>query len=89
MFACLDMHSSIIGCLSQFSTIFDIPANINFDCGTSFMSAELSEYARNKGMAFSHTTSYNRQATIQVERLNGTLWMAISLVVEVRRLPLS
>lgn len=75
-FICPDMHSPIvIGCLGQLFTIFGMSAYIHSDRrgGARFMSAELSEYLRDKGMALNHTTSYNRQGNNQTERLNDTL----------------
>lgn len=40
-----------------------------------------------KGVATSRTTAYNPQANGQVERLNGTLWRAITLALKSRSLP--
>ena len=45
----------------------------------SFMSEELKSFLHSKGIATSRTTAYSPQANGQVEKLNGTLWRAITL----------
>lgn len=65
-FACLNMHS-FIGCFSQLFTIFGTPSHIYSDCWTISMSTELSDYLRNRGVALSHTISYNLEGNGQIE----------------------
>jgi transposase InsO family protein len=67
--------------------LFGMPAFIHSDRGSSFMSAEVSRFLLEKGVARSHTTAYNPQGNGQVERLNNTLWKAICLALKTHGLP--
>ena len=53
------------------------------------MSTEVTNFLREKGVATSHTTSYNPRGNGQVERLNGTLWKAVSLALRSKNLAIS
>ena len=66
-----------------------MPAFIHSDRGSGFMSAQLKDFLLQKGISTSRTTLYNPEGNGQVERLNGTLWKAISLVLKTRELPVS
>ena len=46
------------------------------------MSQELKDFLHNKGIATSRTTSYNPAGNGQVERLNGTIWQAITFALK-------
>ncbi|VDP95226.1 unnamed protein product [Echinostoma caproni] len=83
------LSSTVINCLCQLFAIFGMPAYVHSDRGPSFMSAEVVRFLRDKGVATSHTTAYNPQGNGRVERLNGTLWKAISLALRTRGLPTS
>ena len=79
-FACPDMKAStIIQCFCELFSVFGVPAYIHSDQGPSFMSSELKDFLHGRNIATSRTTPYNPQGNGQVERLNGTLWKAISL----------
>ena len=82
-FACPDMKAStVIRCLEQLFAIFGMPQYIHSDRGTAFLSEELRHYLHEKSIATSYTSGYNPQSNGQVERLNGTLWRAISLSLD-------
>ena len=59
-----------------------MPAYKLSDRGSAFMSQELKDFLHNKGIATSRTTSYNPAGNGQVERLNGTIWQAITLALK-------
>ena len=65
-----------------------MPAYIHSDRGSAFMSAEFKRYLLDKGIASSHTTSYNPARNGQVECLNQTLWQTIKLGLKMHKLPL-
>ena len=69
--------------------MFGMPSYVHSDRGTSFMSSELRSFLHSKGIATSRTTSYNPEGNGQVERLNGTLWKAITLALKTRSLPVN
>lgn len=86
-FACQDMSAStIVHCLTQLFTMCGTPSYIHSDRGASFMSNEVKTFLHERGVATSRTTPYNPQGNGQVERLNGTLWKAITLALKSRRL---
>ena len=62
---------------------------VHSDRDPSFMSKEVKEFLQGKGVATSRTTPYNPQGNGQVERLNGTLWKAVTLALKSQNLPLS
>ena len=89
-FACPDMTSStVIKCFCQLFALFGMPSYIHSDRGMSFMSEELKSFLHSKGIATSRTTAYNPQANGQVEKLNGTLWRAITLSLKSKGLDIS
>lgn len=89
-FACPDMTAStVIAKLTELFCLFGMPAFLHSDRGSSFMSKELKDFLHSRGIATSRTTSYNPQCNGQVERLNGTLWKAISLYLRSNDLPLT
>ena len=66
-----------------------MPAYIHTDQGANFMSKELKDFLISKNVATSRTTPYNPQGNGQCEKLNGTLWKAITLSLKSRGLPQS
>ena len=50
------------------------------------MSQELREFLTSKGVATSHTTSYNPTCNGQVERYNDTVWRAITMSLKSKNL---
>ena len=89
-FACSNVSSStVINCFCQLFSIFGLPSFIHSDCGAAFMSSELKNFLHDKVIATSRTTPYNPAGNGQVERLNSTLWKAITLAIKSRNLPVS
>ena len=74
--------STVIRCLEQLFAIFGMPQYIHSDRGTAFLTEELRHYLHEKSITTSYTSGYNPQFNGQVERLNGTLWYAISLSLD-------
>ena len=89
-FPCADITAgTVIRCLTQLFCIFGLAGRVHSDRGTSFMSREVKDFLQSKGVATSRTTPYNPQGNGQVERLNGTLWKAVSLGLKSRGLPIT
>ena len=79
-FPCADMTAStVIKCLVEVFSIFGMPQFIHSDRGSQFMSDELKSFLHEKGIATSRSTPYNPRGNGQVERLNNTIWKAITL----------
>ena len=89
-FPCSDVSAAtVIRCLTQLFCIFGMAGRIHSDRGSAFMSQEVKTFLQSKGVATSRTTPYNPQGNGQVERLNGTLWKAVTLGLKSRGLPLT
>ncbi|XP_055891822.1 uncharacterized protein LOC129927331 [Biomphalaria glabrata] len=89
-YACSDMSAStVIRCLDNLFGLFGMPDYVHSDRGTSFMSREVQEFLHERGVATSRTTPYNPRGNSQVERLNGSLWKAITLALKTQGLPVS
>ena len=89
-FPCPDVSANtVIQCLTQLFCIFGLAGRIHSDRGAAFMSKEVKTFLQNKGVATSRTTPYNPQGNGQVERLNGTLWRAITLYLKSENLPVT
>ena len=89
-FPCSNMKSStVIKCFTQLFSIFGMPQYIHSDRGTSFLSTELQQFLHSKGISSSRTTPYNPGCNGQVEKLNDTIWKAVTLALKSRKLPLS
>ena len=87
-YPCKDMTASTVNdCFSQLFSLFGMPSFVHSDRGPSFMSKEVKDFLLSKGVATSRTTPYNPQGNGQVERLNGTLWKAITLSLKSQDLP--
>ena len=87
-FPCPDTKSStVISCFSQLFSMFGMPSFIHTDQGSAFMSQELKQYLLSKNVATSRSTPYNPQCNGQVEKLNDTLWKAVTMSLKSRGLP--
>ncbi|GFR73784.1 Pro-Pol polyprotein [Elysia marginata] len=79
-FPCADMTAAtVINCLNRLLSIFGMPHYVHSDRGSQFMSEELKSFLHEKGIATSRSTPYNPRGNGQVERLNNTIWKAITL----------
>ena len=78
---------TVIKCLEAIFSLCGMPEFIHSDRGSSFMSVELANYFRNRGIASSHSTPYHPTGKPQVERFNGILWKAIRLALASAKLP--
>ena len=87
-YPCKDVSAkTVIACLRELFVMFGMPAYIHTDRGSAFMSQELEQFLHECGVATSRTTSHNPAGNGQVERLNGTLWKAITLALNTLKLP--
>ena len=82
-------HCTIISHLRNLFSIFGMPFFIQSDRGSGFMSAELEVFLTEKRIATSRTTSYNPSGNTLVERMNGTIWKAITLALKSHQLPMT
>ena len=67
--------NAVLTHLRELFSIFGMPAYIRSDRGSAFMNQELKDFLHNKNIA-------------TVERLNGTIWLAITLVLKTHKLPI-
>ena len=79
---------SIISGPDQVFTMFGMPAYIQSDRGSAFISAKFKRYLLDKSIASSRTTGYNPAVNGQVELFNQTLWQTIKLRMKTHKLPL-
>ena len=87
-FPCRDVSAkSVVKHLQELFAVFGMPAYMHSDRGSAFMSSELKQFLHTKGIATSRTTSYNPAGNGQVEKLNGTIWQAITLALKTHKLP--
>lgn len=84
-YPCTDLSASTVTSkLCDLFCLFGTPSYIHSDRGSAFMSNELKTFLHSRGIATSRTTPYNPQGNGQVERLNGTLWRTVSLILRSR-----
>ncbi|XP_055867406.1 uncharacterized protein LOC106072363 [Biomphalaria glabrata] len=89
-FACPDMTSStVVKCLNELFALFGLPAYVHIDRGTSFMSTEVQYFLHERGIATSRTTPYSLRGHGQIDKLNGTLWKAITLAQRSKELDIA
>jgi len=81
--------TTVINCLITLFSLFGTPQYLHSDRGTSFISKEIQDFLRSKGVVTSRSTPYNPQGNGQVERLNGTLWRTITLALKTQDLHLN
>ena len=79
--------STVIKCLGNLFSIFEMPGYVNSDRGPSFISDELKTWLFSKGIANSRTTPYNPTDNSQVERYNCTAWKSVLLALRSRNIP--
>ena len=80
--------TSVIHHLRTLFGVFGMPSYIHSDRGSVFMSTELKSFFHDKGIATSRTTSYNLTENGLVERMNGTIWKAVTLALKSKELPI-
>ena len=80
--------NTVTACLSQFFSLFGMPVYVHSDRGPSFMSNELKQWLREKGIATSRTTPYNPQGNGQTERYNGIIYKTVKLALKTKELPI-
>ena len=86
-FPCPDMATAtVVRCLTSVFAIFGMPAFIHSDRGAQFMSSELRAFLTSKGVAMSRTSPYRPEANGQCERYNRTIWKAVQLGLQSRKL---
>ena len=89
-FPCPDLSArSVIRCLCSLFSLFGVPAYVHSDRGSSFMSVQLKEFLRERGVATSRTTPYHPQGNGQCERYNGIIWKNIQLAAATRGCPIN
>ena len=89
-FSCRDTRAkSVITPLRELFVVFGMAAYLHSDRGSAFMSHELKQFLHNKGIATGRTTSYNSSGNGQVEKLNGTIWKAVTLALKTHKLPIN
>ena len=85
-----DMSTSTIkNSLCSLFSMFGMPSMIHSDRGASFISHDLKQFLSSKGINTSRTTPYHPQGNGQVEKMNGTIWRAITLSLRSNNLPQS
>ncbi|XP_041989092.1 uncharacterized protein LOC121740463 [Aricia agestis] len=78
--------TTVIGCFKDLFQMYGTPHYIHSDRGAAFMSKELRDFLVMNGVACSRSTPYNPQGNGQVERLNGTLWKTIRLILKSKQM---
>ena len=73
-------------CLTSLFSLLGMPAYVHSDQGATFMNQELREFLTSKGVATSHTTSYNPTCKGQVKKYNGTVWRGITMRLKSKNL---
>ena len=85
-----DMTSStVISSLCTLFTTFGMPSMIHSDRGSSLISHELKQFLTSKGISTSRTTPYHPIGNGQVEKMNHTVWRAVTLSLRSKKLPQS
>ena len=86
---CSNMSTeTVITCLETIFSLCGMPEFIHSDRGSSFMSAELTNYLRSRGIASSHSTPYHPTGNSQVERYNDIIvWKTVRLALASAKLP--
>ena len=90
VYPCAGMKAStIIEKLCNLPSLFGFPGYVHTDPGSNFMSSELTEWLRGKGIPASRSTRYNSKGNGQVERFNGVIWKSVLLGLRVKNLSIS
>ena len=78
---------TVIKCLEVLFSLCGMPEFVHSDRGSSFMSEELVNYLRSRGIASSRSTPYHPICNSQVERFNGIVWKSVRLALASVKLP--
>ena len=78
---------TVIKCLEVLFSLCGMPEFIHSDRGSYFMSEELINYLRSRGIASSRSTPYHPTGNSQVERYNGIVWKSVRLALTSVKLP--
>ena len=85
---CSDIEAkTVITKLCDLFSIFGMPAYIHSDRGPSFMSTDLKNALRSRGIATRRATPYNPEGNGQCERYHGTIWKTIAFFLKNHKLP--
>ena len=79
----------MIKSLDQIFSLCGYPGFIHSDRGAEFLSEDVEEYLRVRGIGHSKTTPYHPTGNAQVERYNGVVWKSIQLLLKTYDLPIS
>ena len=72
---CLNISTeTVIKCLEVIFSLCGMPEFIHSDRGSSFISVELVDYFRHRGITSSHSSPYHLTGNSQVERFNGIIF---------------
>ena len=81
--------STVISSLCSLFSVFGMPSMIHSDRGSSFLSNDLKQFLTSRGISTSRTTPYNPAGNGQCEKMNGTIWRAVTLSLRSKNLPQS
>ena len=86
-YACRDTSSkTVTHCLNQLFAIFGMSDMMHNDRAPDFLSEKVKQFLTKRGVATSKTSRYNPKCNGQAEKLNGTLWKAIEVTLQSRKL---
>ncbi|KAJ8880830.1 hypothetical protein PR048_017301 [Dryococelus australis] len=83
------LSATVIEKLREIFTVFDTPAYMHTNRGTSFISRELKEFSFKQNIATNHSTLHNPRGNGQAERYVGIIWKTIKLTLKSRAFSIS